>query len=87
MTAQRAAHPGELCPCGRQAVTVFMLDPGPEVGYCGIADGGQRSGPCPFCGGQRHRQPWGDPAPCPRYQLRLPRQHVEVSVDEDFVDT
>jgi hypothetical protein len=70
MTTGRAAQPGELCTCGRQAVTVFARDDGTEVGYCGLPDGGDRTGPCPFCGGERHRQPWGDPAPCPRYQLR-----------------
>ena len=67
---QRPAEHGELCTCGRQAVTVFITDHG-EIGYCSIPDGGNQSGPCPFCGAvERHRQPWGDPMPCPEYQLR-----------------
>lgn len=70
MTTARAARPGERCTCGRQAVTVFARDDGSEVGYCGLPDGGDRTGPCPFCGGERHRRSWGDPAPCPQYQLR-----------------
>lgn len=65
--SERAARPGELCTCGRQAVTVFDTERG-EVGYCGLPDGGDRSGLCPFC--CEERQPWGDPAPCPQYRLR-----------------
>jgi len=61
----RAALPGELCTCGRQAVTVFQFDGRAPVGYCGMPDGGSRSGPCPFCGGERH-----EPGPCPQYRLR-----------------
>ncbi|MFL6144774.1 MAG: hypothetical protein ACJ72N_23285 [Labedaea sp.] len=87
MTAQRAALPGERCTCGRQAVTVFVRDTGAEVGYCGLPDGGNRTGPCPFCGGQRHSQPWGDSAPCPDYQLRPQPQPGVVSVDDDIADT
>jgi hypothetical protein len=86
MTTERAAQPGERCTCGRQAVTVFIRDNGAAIGYCGLPDGGDRSGPCPFCGDQRHSQPWG-PAPCPDYQLRPPPQPGEVSVDEDIADT
>ena len=70
MSDQRAAQRGERCTCGRQAVTVFLREDGTEFGYCGQPDGGDRTGPCPFCGQGRHHQPWGDPAPCPSYQLR-----------------
>lgn len=67
----RPANVGELCTCGRQAVQVFEFESGREVGYCGLPDGGDRSGECPFCGASaKHVTPWGDPAPCPRYQIR-----------------
>ena len=91
MNAERAAQPGERCTCGRQAVTVFVRDDGSEIGYCGLPDGGDRTGPCPFCGGQRHRQPWGDPKPCRQYQVR-PQPQIsgavsdDVSVEEDVLD-
>lgn len=70
---ERPAVPGELCTCGRQAVTVYAFtdNTGPrETGYCGLPDGGDKSGPCPFCGGDRHEL-----GPCPEYRLRP----VEVS--------
>ena len=35
-----------------------------EVGWCGASDGGDRAGPCPFCGGGRHE------GRCPNYRLR-----------------
>lgn len=70
MSGQRAAQPGERCTCGRQAVTVFAREDGTEFGYCGLPDGGDRAGPCPFCDQDRHRHPWGDPAPCPQYRVR-----------------
>lgn len=70
MSGQRAAQPGERCTCGRQAVTVYAREDGIEFGYCGLPDGGGRTGPCSFCGHDRHRHPWGDPAPCPRYRLQ-----------------
>jgi hypothetical protein len=72
MNTERTAQPGERCTCGRQATVVFTRDDGTDVGYCGLPDGGNQIGPCPFCGDQRHRQPWGDPALCPHYQLRPP---------------
>ena len=62
---QRRAQPGELCTCGRQAITVFVTEKWGETGYCGRTDGG-RSGPCPFCGDDRHE--FGR---CPEYRLRL----------------
>lgn len=66
---ERAAEPGELCVCGRPAVVVFVSER--EVGYCGVPDGGGRTSPCPFCGSpQPHRQPWSDPATCPKYRVR-----------------
>lgn len=62
----RAAAPGDLCACGRQAIEVFVGDEGDEVGYCGIADGGGHIDPCPFCYGTvthiQHK-------PCPLYRL------------------
>jgi hypothetical protein len=67
MTPWREAAPGELCTCGRQAREVFVRADGDEIGYCGIPDGGAKSGQCPFCGMRRH-----SPGPCPRYSLRLP---------------
>jgi hypothetical protein len=66
--SERPAQPGELCTCGRSAIVVYRSDLFGEVGYCGIADGGQRTGPCPFCGGPRHTQ---DAGRCPLYRLRL----------------
>ncbi|MGW5645089.1 hypothetical protein ACWEV3_41115 [Saccharopolyspora sp. NPDC003752] len=39
---------------------------GRELGHCGIADGGAKDGPCPFCNAPRHE--FGR---CPSYQLRL----------------
>lgn len=72
MSTQRAAQPGEHCTCGRPAIIVFTRDDTTEIGYCGLPDGGDQNGPCLFCGGQRHQQPWGGPAPCPQYQLRPP---------------
>jgi hypothetical protein len=36
------------------------------TGYCGIPDGGNQTGPCPFCGGPRHHE-----GRCPDYRLRL----------------
>jgi hypothetical protein len=42
-----------------------------STGYCGIADGRDCTGPCPFCGGPRHETAWGDPGRCPDYRLRL----------------
>jgi hypothetical protein len=65
MMTSRLAMPGERCTCGRQAREVFEFDDRAPIGYCGISDGGDQEGPCPFCGEQRH-----DGATCPRYQLR-----------------
>jgi hypothetical protein len=65
MTTERRAHPGEVCTCGRQAVSVFVHEDGREAGYCGLPDGGDRSGPCPFCTGPRHE--FGR---CPDYHVR-----------------
>ena len=67
---QGMAEPGDRCTCGRPAMLVFDTVAGSR-GWCGISDGGDRSGPCPFCGAaERHRTPWGDPAVCPEYRLR-----------------
>lgn len=43
---------------------MFITDHG-EVGWCGRYDGGDREGPCPFCGGPRH-----EIGGCPQYRLR-----------------
>jgi hypothetical protein len=67
---ERPAEPGELCTCGRQAIVVYLGSAFGPTGYCGIADGGDQTGPCPFCGGPRHREPDGR---CPAYRLRLDR--------------
>jgi hypothetical protein len=63
---ERRAEPGERCTCGRPAIVVYTTDTFGETGYCGIADGGARDGPCPFCGGERHP----DGGRCPSYRLR-----------------
>lgn len=36
--AERAPEPGELCSCGRQAVTVYLTEKFGPVGYCGISN-------------------------------------------------
>ncbi|MCI2422756.1 hypothetical protein MOQ72_35555 [Saccharopolyspora sp. K220] len=64
-TCERPAEPGELCTCGRQAVTVFITELFGEVGYCGRPDGGEQAGPCPFCAGERHE------TRCLQYRLRI----------------
>ena len=68
---ERPAARGELCTCGRQAIVVDLGSIFGPTGFCGIADGGDRAGPCPFCGGPRHKTAWGDPGRCPDYRLRL----------------
>jgi hypothetical protein len=65
MTPWRQAPEGDLCTCGRPAVEVFVRADGAEVGYCGRSDGGDKKGPCPFCGGRRHEL-----GPCPSYTVR-----------------
>jgi hypothetical protein len=65
---ERPAALGELCTCGRQAIVVYLGSVFGPTGYCGIADGGDRTGPCPFCGGRRHT---GSEGRCPDYRLRL----------------
>jgi len=66
MSDTRRARKGELCTCGRQAVSVIVRADGGEVGWCGVSDGGATDGPCPFCGGDRHEL-----GPCPQYRLVL----------------
>ena len=65
---ERPAEPGERCICGRQAIVVYLGSVFGPTGYCGIPDGGEDTGPCPFCGGSRHREPYSR---CPAYRLRL----------------
>jgi hypothetical protein len=65
--SERPAEPGERCTCGRQAIVVYLGSVFGPTGYCGIPDGGDRSGPCPFCRGPRHQEPYGR---CPDYRLR-----------------
>ena len=67
-STQRPAAPGELCTCGRQAIVVYLGSVFGPTGYCGIPDGGDHTGPCPFCRGPRHTEPYGR---CPDYRLRL----------------
>jgi hypothetical protein len=62
--SQRPAEPGEVCTCGRSAVVVFTGGRYGDTGWCGLPDGGNRSGPCPFCGGTRHE------GRCPQYKLK-----------------
>lgn len=64
-TTERPAEPGECCTCGRPAVVVYLTERFGAVGWCGRSDGGDRNGPCPFCGGERH-----DGDRCPAYRLR-----------------
>jgi hypothetical protein len=66
--SERPAAPGERCTCGRQAVVIYLATVLGPTGYCGIADGGDTTGPCPFCGGPRHDEREGR---CPDYRLRL----------------
>jgi hypothetical protein len=54
------------CTCGRQAIVVYLGSIFGPTGYCGIADGGDQAGPCPFCGRPRHQE-----GRCPDYRLRL----------------
>lgn len=77
--SERPAQPGELCTCGRQAVTVYSTEQFGDVGHCGI-DGAARTPvlPCPWCGtSEPHKESWGDPARCPDYQLRAPADQAE----------
>lgn len=67
-SSQRPALPGEVCTCGRAAVTVYEGGPHGDTGYCGRPDGGQ-TGPCPFCGEARH-----DVGRCALYRLRPEEQ-------------
>ncbi len=66
--SERRAEPGERCTCGRQAIVVYLGSAFGPTGDCGIRDGGDQTGPCPFCGGPRHAELEGR---CPRYRLRL----------------
>jgi hypothetical protein len=66
--SERLAAPGERCTCGRQAIVVYLGNVFGPTGSCGIPDGGDQTGPCPFCGGPRHREPYSR---CPAYRLRL----------------
>lgn len=72
MLRERKAEPGELCTCGRQAVTVFDAGSG-EVGSCGQPDGLSRPvTPCLWCGSETaHLEPHGSPGTCPDYTLRV----------------
>jgi hypothetical protein len=68
LATERPAAPGERCTCGRQAVVVYLGSVFGPTGYCGISDGADRSGPCPFCGGPHHHS-----GRCPDYRLRPDR--------------
>ncbi|WP_433626065.1 hypothetical protein [Nocardia sp. CA-120079] len=67
MTTERRAVDGELCTCGRTAVTVFITEKFGETGWCGRSDGGSKAR-CVFCNGTEQHEPGGR---CPRYRLRL----------------
>lgn len=62
---ERPAEPGELCTCGRPATLVYLGGALGPTGYCGRSDGGDKAGPCPFCGAARHE------GRCASYRLRL----------------
>lgn len=70
--SERPAQPGELCTCGRPAVTVIPTEKFGDVGHCGLEGAAFRPVlPCPWCGASEpHTEPWGDPGRCPNYQLR-----------------
>ena len=38
---ERDPRPGELCKCGRPAVTVYVTEKFGDVPYCGFPDGGR----------------------------------------------
>lgn len=73
--SERRAEPGELCTCGRQAITVISTDRFGDVGHCGIEGAAFRPVlPCSWCGSSEpHKESWGDPGRCPDYQLRTPQ--------------
>jgi hypothetical protein len=73
--AGRRAAPGELCTCGRQAITVYGTATYGEVGHCGISGAaGNPVLPCPWCGStEPHTESWGGPKKCLDYQIRAPR--------------
>jgi hypothetical protein len=62
MSSQRPASAGELCTCGRPAVTVFVSEEWGETGYCGIEGGKPEI--CPFCGSDQCV------GRCPEYRVR-----------------
>jgi hypothetical protein len=69
----RRAEPGEMCPCGRPAVKVYLAGRYGPLGYCGKPDGGTRVVPCPWCGDVvPHLTSWGAPTRCPGYTLHVP---------------
>lgn len=77
----RPAEPGELCTCGRQAVTVYPTHDYGDVGHCGQDGAGMRPVlPCPWCGATKaHTTSWGDPVRCPGYTLRpKPEEALEA---------
>jgi hypothetical protein len=63
---QDLPRPGELCKCGRPAITVYVTERFGRVGYCGIPDGGRRlpadAAVCP-CGSLMHLA--NDSGECP----------------------
>lgn len=72
ISEQRPAEPGELCTCGRQAVTVYPTHDYGDVGHCGQDGVAFRPTlPCPWCHATKpHTTSWGDPVRCPDYTLR-----------------
>lgn len=72
MSGQRRAVAGEVCTCGRPAVTVFLSDEWGETGYCGIE--GRKPEICPFCGSNQCT------GRCPEYRIRP----ADEDQDDDY---
>ncbi|MFD1277331.1 DUF6225 family protein [Streptomyces kaempferi] len=79
----RPAHQGELCTCGRQAITVIQTAEFGDVGYCGIEGAAfDPVLPCPWCGTREpHKESWGDPGRCSAYRIR-PDQGTEAAKEQ-----
>ncbi len=63
MTSREATRPataGELCTCGREAITVYEGGRYGDTGHCGRSDGGlPKDGTCSFCGDEVDHEHYG----------------------------